>query len=223
MRHLWRCRMPRIRLLVLLSSILIATTCATAMTIAENGSARAVIVVDPNASVSDRHAANELAAFLGQVTGASFQITNDPAADKPQILIGEAAARLADPAFSVKVLGNEGIIIRTRRNDLILAGGEPRGSLYAVYTFLEDEVGCHWWTPSASTIPSRPNLVIRDLDEQFVPPFEYRETDDPGTWTATGLREISSMGRIINLRRRRVESILISVSSSGITPGHSGR
>ncbi len=150
------------------------------MTLAENGSVRAVIVVDPDASVPDRHAADELATFLGQVTGASFQITNDPSAGKPRILIGEAAARLADPAFSVKALGNEGIIIRTRGSDLILAGGEPRGTLYAVYTFLEDQVECHWWTPAASTIPSRPNLVIGDLDEQFVPPFEYRETNDPG-------------------------------------------
>lgn len=214
--------MYRMRFLLILSLISIATTCAAAMTLAENGSVRAVIVVDPDASVPDRHAADELATFLGQVTGISFQITNDPSAGKPRILIGEAAARLADPAFSVKALGNEGIIIRTRGSDLILAGGEPRGTLYAVYTFLEDQVECHWWTPAASTIPSRPNLVIGDLDEQFVPPFEYRETNDPAPWTATGPCEISLMGRTISLPRRRAESILISASSNGITLGRFG-
>ncbi|MCK7482461.1 MAG: hypothetical protein M0C28_39075 [Candidatus Moduliflexus flocculans] len=43
-------------------------------------------------------------------------------------------------------LAAESIVVRTAGNDLVLAGGGPRGTLYAVYTFLEDVVGCRWWT-----------------------------------------------------------------------------
>jgi hypothetical protein len=69
--------------------------------------------------------------------------------------------------------------MRTIGDDLILAGGHPRGTLYAVYTFLEDEVGCRWWTASASTIPRNPTLEIADLEVQHVPAIKYRDTDNP--------------------------------------------
>ena len=62
--------------------------------------------------------------------------------------------------------------------DLILAGGDPRGTLYAVYTFLQDEVGCRWWTATVSTIPHRPTLVVEALDVRHLPAFGYRDTDD---------------------------------------------
>ncbi len=122
--------------------ILFAAARVSGMEIASNGVAMAVIVVDRDAPPPDRHAATELAAFLGQVTNAQFQITHDPSAGRSRILVGPDAARLADPKFSADGLGAEGIVIRTRGTDLILAGGEPRGTLYSVYTFLEDNVGC---------------------------------------------------------------------------------
>jgi hypothetical protein len=59
---------------------------------------------------------------------------------------------------------------------LILAGGRPRGTLYAVYTFLEEHIGCRWWSSQASTIPIKPTLRIGRLNIRYVPPLEYRET-----------------------------------------------
>ena len=73
-------------------------------------------------------------------------------------------------------MGTEGIVIKTVGNDLILAGGRPRGTLYAVYTFLEDHVGCRWWSSTASTIPKKPTLKIGGIDVRYVPPLEYRES-----------------------------------------------
>jgi hypothetical protein len=57
----------------------------------------------------------------------------------------------------------------------VLAGDRPRGTLYAVYTFLEDTVGCRWWTSEASFIPDRPDLTIPDQSVEYIPPLEYRE------------------------------------------------
>jgi hypothetical protein len=176
------------RTFVLVFAVLSMTaSCRARVDIAENGAAKAVIFIDRNASPADQHAANELAAFLGKVTGGSFSISNNPSADGSQIAIGQAAARMIDPSFSADGLGSEGIVIRTHGNDLILAGGEPRGTLYAVYTLLEDEVGCHWWTPDDSTIPWRPTLSIDNIDKRYIPTFEYRETNDPaaldGDWS----------------------------------------
>jgi len=148
-----------------------------AVTIAENGTAAAVIVVSTGASEPVQYAAAELASFLGQVTGGTFQIVDQPAADKSNLLVGPGAAQLVDPSFSTVGLGTDGIVIRTVGADLILAGGEPRGTLYAVYTFLEDYVGCHWWSSTESTIPSIPTLTVSSLDTTYVPTFEYRDTN----------------------------------------------
>jgi len=146
------------------------------VTIAQNGTAKAVIVVADDAEESERHAANELAGFLWQITGAKFEIQAPPAAGQSRLLVGPGAAKSAVADFSTDGLGSDGIVIRTVGDDLILAGGRPRGTLYAVYTFLEENIGCQWWSSQASTIPIKPSLRIGRLNIRYVPPLEYRET-----------------------------------------------
>ena len=152
---------------------------AAALLLAEEGRAAAAIVVAGEAGPPVRHAARELQHFLGEVTGARFALVHEKQGTGAHILVGPQAAALGDPAFSTDGLGDEGIVMRTVGNDLILAGGDPRGTLYAVYTFLEEHVGCHWWTARASTIPKRPTLAIAALNVRHVPPFAYRDTDNP--------------------------------------------
>ena len=146
------------------------------MTIAQNGAAKAVIVLAADASEPERHAANELAGFLRQITGAKFETQAPPAAGQSRILVGPGAAKLAAVDFSTDGLGADGIVIRTIGEDLILAGGRPRGTLYAVYTFLEEHIGCRWWSSKVSFIPKKPTLKIGRLNVRYVPPLEYRET-----------------------------------------------
>jgi len=146
-----------------------------AVTIAENGIARAVVVVADDATEPEKHAASELVSFLEQVTGGEFDVVDQAEAGPSRLLVGEGAARLADPGLTVEGLGEEGLLIRTVGNDLVLAGGRPRGTLYAVYTFLEDEVGCRWWTSKVSTIPKKPTLRAGPLNVRFIPRLEYRE------------------------------------------------
>lgn len=145
------------------------------VTIAKAGTAQAVIVIATDASAPQKHAAQELASFLNQVTGGKFDIVQKPLQGNASLLVGPKAAKIADSAFSTNGLGNDGLIIRTVGKDLILAGGEPRGTLYAVYTFLEDYLGCRWWTPQASLIPKKPNVVLGDLNRRYVPVMEHRD------------------------------------------------
>ncbi|MCH8119934.1 MAG: DUF4838 domain-containing protein [Planctomycetes bacterium] len=145
------------------------------LTIAEKGVAKAVIVIAEDASEPEQHAAAELADFLQQITGAKFDIVHPPAAKRSRLLVGPKAAKSAAADFSTDGLGADGIIIRTVGNDLILAGGHPRGTLYAVYTFLEDHLGCRWWSSTESAIPKKPTLKVGKLDVRYVPTLEYRE------------------------------------------------
>lgn len=164
-----------LRLLSLVLFCTIFPTITHAIDIAKSGAPGATIVVAEGAIPSEKYAAEELANFLGQVTGGQFKIVPTAPAGTARILVGPDAAQLADPKFSIDGLGAEGIVIRTAGNDLILAGGRPRGTLYAVYSFLEDQVGCRWWTSTASFIPKKDNLSFANLNIRYVPQMEYRE------------------------------------------------
>jgi hypothetical protein len=149
---------------------------AAQVEIAENGLAKAVIVIASDAPPSEQHAAAELAGFLQQITGAKFEIASPPAEGQKRILVGPQAAKLAWPDFPSDGLMTDGVVIRMIGNDLVLAGGRPRGTLYAVYTFLEDELGCRWWSSTESAIPKKPTIKVENLDIRYVPPLEYRES-----------------------------------------------
>jgi len=152
----------------------LCSSLGAAITISRNGQATAVIVVAPDASEPEQYAAAELARFLGQIAGGEFKAQNEENKESSCIFVGPGAAKWADAQFSTDGLGAEGIVIRTVGDDLILAGGRPRGTLYAVYTFLEDQLGCRWWSSTESKIPRKRMIAVDKLDIRYVPPLEYR-------------------------------------------------
>ncbi len=87
-------------------------------------------------------------------------------------------------------LGEDEWMIQTRGNDVILTGGGSRGTLYAVYRFLEDYVGIRWWSPWAEKVPVHESLELSKIDAKGKPFFlmrdVYRSTlaiaDDDGRW-----------------------------------------
>ena len=170
-------RVASLRKPVLLSiAVTIVASMALAdVTVARRGKAVAKVVVAGGASETEKKAAGELAFFLHIVTGGNFQVVQEAAGDGGRLLVGEGAARLADPDFSAAGLGKEEIIVRTAGPDIILAGGSPRATLYATYTFLEDVVGCRWWTSTASAMPWKRTLKIKPIAIRYAPPLEYRE------------------------------------------------
>jgi Domain of unknown function (DUF4838) len=144
-------------------------------TLAQNGAARAVIILDPHATASEIYAARQLADSLEQITGAVFEIRTNTVAPTHAIVVGQgqAARRLFhDGTFSQ--LDGEEWVVRTAEDRLLLTGGRPRGTLYAVSRFLQDQCGVRWWTPWASRIPKQPTLRIGHLNLRAKPAFEYR-------------------------------------------------
>src|SRR5665213_2452197 len=145
--------------------------------IAENGEARTVIVVDPKASVAEMYAARQLASTLQQITGASFEIRTNTESPTRAIIVGAgAAAATSFPQSPSAQLGEEELIIRTDGDRILLAGGRPRGTLYAVSRFLQDGCGVRWWSPWASRIPHQPTLQVADMNVRAHPAFEYRDS-----------------------------------------------
>ena len=151
----------------------------TSLTLAADGRTDYVIVVGSDALAPELSAARELSAYLSTVTGAEFLVVGegDAPTDKRWIMVGQTErVKQLLPELDWEALGHDGIVLQTRGDRLVLAGGRPRGTLYAVYTFLEDFVGCRWWTSTEEHVPRRPTLHIGRPDLTYIPPLNYRET-----------------------------------------------
>jgi len=166
----------------LLLSLALFTTCAMAQNgtlhLAQNGKTSYVISLARDAIPAERTAAEQLQKYFQQVTGASIAIESENAvpSSAPQIYVGAGDhVKVLLPQQDWKSLGSDGIVIKTVGNKLILAGGRSRGTLYAVFQFLEDSAGCRWWTPTENYIPHKSTFEVPEQNVEYVPPFNYRE------------------------------------------------
>ncbi len=171
-------------LLIALVTVQVTPQASAGLRLTEAGRTPFAIVVDRRATPPERHAAHELASFLERISGATFpirEVTEPPRNAEHMILVGPDAARGVISPAEIARLGQEGYVLRTRATTLAIAGGRPRGTLYGVYSFLEDSLGCRWFTPTVSRIPKQDRVTIPALDRTFAPRLEYRATDYPGS------------------------------------------
>jgi len=144
--------------------------------VASSGSAKCVIVQSAEAAKPEIHAAEELAQMLGQITGASFTIqTNDAKPARHAIVVGPGpAVKMLFPDIDLSKFGPEEYVMRVKDGNLLLAGGRPRGTIYAVNRFLQEQCGVRWWTPWATNVPRHRSIRLGDIDTRGKPSFEYR-------------------------------------------------
>ena len=145
--------------------------------LAEGGKAAAVIVAAEDALRWEKTAAQELKKYLDLISGAEFAVVSPgkAPAGAARIHVGPTAeARRLAGQVDWPALGTDGIVIKTAGRDLVLAGGRPRGTIYAVYTFLQDVLSCRWWTLEAEMIPRRATLTIPDLNVVYRPKLDFR-------------------------------------------------
>ncbi len=150
------------------------------MNITQNNESDYVIVRGAECGASELNAANTLQNYITQICGFTLPIVTD--AQEPQdkeIIVGKTNRETGGSyAVDRTLLGDEGLIIKTVGEKLVIAGGEKRGTLYGVYTFLEEIIGCHWYTSALIVIPHTDDLKIPvNINITEKPYFEYRETD----------------------------------------------
>ncbi|MBO4618695.1 MAG: DUF4838 domain-containing protein, partial [Victivallales bacterium] len=88
-------------------------------------------------------------------------------------------------------LEDERWVIRSVGDQVLLNGGGTRGALYAVYHFLEDHCGIHWWSDFEDDVPEASPLALEALDATGKPAFAYRDiyrTHRRGIGPLTALR-----------------------------------
>ena len=97
----------------------------------------------------ERYAAAELQKYIYKSTGVFIPYFSDRCEKRsPEIIIGigtrDAASRISSEELSV--LGEEGCLIKTLGDDILITGKTPRGTLYGAYEFLERFLGFRAFT-----------------------------------------------------------------------------
>lgn len=163
------------RVLILCLLLIGGAVKADTMTLAQDGRAAVSIVHAQDATPAELQAVQELATYLHRITGAAFNVvTEDQHQAASGIYVGQTR-HAASAGIDFARLGKEEWVIRSDSVSLILAGGRPRGTLYAVYRFLEDDLGVRWWNPYEEFVPSRPSLLMKAQSRTGQPRFSYRE------------------------------------------------
>lgn len=118
--------------------------------------------------------AQELQRWLGEVVGDPPAIETVPP-NKVGILLG-TAREFPDLArqYRLRELGNEGFIVRSQGDRLLLLANTDLGLRHAIYAFLE-AIGCRWFFPDPvwTVVPRLPDLTVR-LDLRMRPAFQWR-------------------------------------------------
>ncbi len=146
--------------------------------LAKDSEALADIVIDDNPTAVERTAASELKEHLDIACSANFKIVSHNKRDKnkPAIFVGDStSSRKILNCQDFEKLEYDSIKIKNDGKNIALCGHPQRGSLYAVYTFLEDEVGVRWWSKNERFIPQKSSLEIGELDISYAPTFKLRE------------------------------------------------
>ncbi len=146
------------------------------LVLAENGSTQYSIVISANAAEVEKNAARELAEYLEEISSAKFEIiTDENASSEKEIVVG-ITNRDEEIGIDRSQYEQDGVRILTVGSKLFLTGGKERGAIYAVYTFLEDWLGCRWFTEELTVVPETERLAVSPIDYSFVPPFKLRQT-----------------------------------------------
>ena len=166
----------RRRMAIGLGAVLTLAVPAKALTLAQEGKATASIVVAAGATASEQTAAHEVADYLRRISGAVFRVLpeDQASAQGSRVFVGRTAFA-ARNGLTVDKLGPEEWVIRTVGGNLVIIGGEPRGTIYGAYHFLEDVLGVHWWNPFEENVPQRKTVRIGDLNLHGKPLIHYRD------------------------------------------------
>ncbi len=167
-----------------LTSLKAEVSVEPALTLVRDGQPVSVIVTNGRPNETQALAAAELQEHLQIMSGATVPIVKENELQQtPQtlILVGPSN-RVAEQGVNTKEFEPESFIVRTTKDALLLVGEDrtgsnPRhGTLWAVYDFLQDQLGCRWIWPGeiGRSVPRSPTVTVPELNIRETPTIKIR-------------------------------------------------
>lgn len=150
---------------------------APKLVIADKGASLYRIVLPKSSTVYEKKAAQVLQDYLLEISGTALPVvTADKSGSSYEILLGQNE-RLGEKGIDINFneLEADGFVIRTDSMRLIIAGGNFKGTLYGVYTFLEKFLDCRMYSAKVKVIPKRDVIALGPVDLKEIPVIRFRD------------------------------------------------
>lgn len=175
-----------IRFLYLITAgiALSSLSCRSQTVISENGQSGYRIIVPAGGNETEARAAEIFRDYFSRVTGAALDIMADITEPAEQEIVIGNGLRIGQGKLGrqFRNLGTDGFVILTAGKKLYISGESPTGTLNGVYTFLEDYLGCRFYSPEVMVVPAKPTVVLPKIKDRQVPVFSFREMHFPGKY-----------------------------------------
>ncbi len=154
------------------------------MVIVDDGKSDYCIVTKENPDECIQTATKELQTYIEKASGANLAVVTEnnlPKGNKA-ILVGETALEKDIVAIDRSAIKADGFRFFSDGEYFVIAGADSRGTLYGVYTFLEEYLGIRWFTPTLEVVPEKEDIVVdANTDRTVEPSFSVRRNDCAGT------------------------------------------
>lgn len=167
--------MKKLLALAVTICILLTAFCFTSFAAGEKPlPENAVIVIAENCPATDSSAAEALQKYIEQLSGVKHGIVTIIPDGAFALNVGVAASCFNE----VKDLADGSYVIKSAVNGADICGAGNRGTLYAVYAFLEKFGGCRRLTSAMGMTSEQKEIILpAQIDEKYDVYFEYTDTD----------------------------------------------
>ncbi len=207
---------------LLIACFSLSSLCADEAVMVKDGKSMAVIVVPADPGRAGKYAADELQKYIEKISGARLEIIPENQVkvekglgpDSSRIFVGgcRESAQLHNmlrrkdaDAFAVKIERQQiGEMVRPGQwddrpgtwHDVFLLGAGERGTVYAVYDFLECDLGCRWLAPGErwEEIPQTNTVAVATGARVEEPAMKYRQDYAMGMYD-WAIKQKSSVSR----------------------------
>lgn len=151
------------------------------ITLMKDGNIQFDLVMPTSANSAVKNAGNEFTQLLSTITGAQIEIVSKPS-KRPAIIVGDPEFARAN-GVAPDEIDRDGFVIRTIGDRVLLIGPDAldpecgRGTLFAVYDFLERFADCRFYFPGeiGTLLPRKTEWSLPQIDIVDRPDNQYRK------------------------------------------------
>jgi hypothetical protein len=147
--------------------------------LANKAKALYMLVIPKNARDIEKKAASDIKYYFKLISGANFTIISEdklPAKKCSYISIGRTQLLAkSKSAWKSTNLAVEGYALDVIDKNVYLYGGSGRGLMNGVYSILEEDLGCRWYSTSSIDTPKMNKFAVSLVSRKYLPVLELRD------------------------------------------------
>ena len=151
---------------IILSIFLFSCTKNNQLILVKNQQSVYQIVIEDDAGARVQKAANEMQTYLQKISSVKLPLvsSSDSETGYKNIYIKQDST-----------LDKYSVSYFSKGEDITISGGNDESTLYAVYEFLENELGCKWFAPGVEKIPVSERVTVpANMDNSYAPEIHTR-------------------------------------------------